>query len=207
MEAAEDSDGRPGRRSKVERLIEEYGLTGVGRELERDWTAEGERRRSLRELADDFNQELLWAVASDAGVTLESGDLSTTYRALVDEDASQSARNRVTRRLEREEIDVDELTDSFVSYQAIRTYLQNCRGAEYEPDDRDSRSKDAENVRRLVGRTEAVAQSKLDGHREAGRITLGSFEVTASVHAFCVECETRLPVERILEQGGCDCIE
>lgn len=54
----EESDTSRGRRNKVARLIEEYDLAGIGKEMEQLWTAE-EDRRSLRDLAIYFNQSSL----------------------------------------------------------------------------------------------------------------------------------------------------
>lgn len=43
-------------RTKVSRVIDEYDLDGFGDELERLWTATGDERKSLRELAETCNK-------------------------------------------------------------------------------------------------------------------------------------------------------
>lgn len=43
--------------TKVVRLLEQYDPEGMGRELERRWTADDpEQRWSLRDLADEFDR-------------------------------------------------------------------------------------------------------------------------------------------------------
>ncbi|PYZ02995.1 hypothetical protein C8039_11790 [Halogeometricum sp. wsp3] len=59
MSSDESETPRRGRRSKVQRLIDEYDLDGEGERLEDLWTANREERLSLRELAEIFNQRLL----------------------------------------------------------------------------------------------------------------------------------------------------
>jgi hypothetical protein len=78
------TDNRPS--SKVARLIAEYGLDGLGDELEARWTGDGVERTSLRDLADYFNERLLEQTLIDAGMNALESDVSTMYRNLTDED-------------------------------------------------------------------------------------------------------------------------
>jgi len=80
---ANDGNGS-GRRVKVARLIDEYDLEGVGDEVLRLWTAEGDERQSLRELADEFNRRLLRTALSDAGVQLVPDEVEGRYRVLAE---------------------------------------------------------------------------------------------------------------------------
>jgi len=132
MGSLNDASPGRGRRRKVARLIDEYNLQGIGEELERLWTADDDRR-SLRSLADLFNRRLLKISLEEAGVTSLDGEVENAYRLLDDDDVSGADRTRARRRLEREGVDVDTLQEDFVTYQAVRTYLKNYRGAEYNP--------------------------------------------------------------------------
>jgi hypothetical protein len=87
-----------GRRSKVARLINEYDLQGLGPELEQLWTAD-ENRRSLRELADYFNNRLLETAVEDADMQFLDGELKNSYRLLTDDEVSSADRMRIRRRL------------------------------------------------------------------------------------------------------------
>lgn len=200
----ESSATQPGARSKVARLIEEHGLEGLGAEMEARWTAE-EDRMSLRALAAYFNQEVLRTRLEAAGITMLDGELENIYRLLTDDDVSAAERTRVRRRLQRNGLDVDEVEDHFVTYQAIRTYLTEYRDAEYVRDDRDPIEREIENVERLRGRVETVTSGKLEQLRERGDLSLGSFRTVVDVKVVCEDCHSQYDVLDLLDRGGCDC--
>lgn len=192
-------------RTKVARLLDAHGLDSLGPELERLWTADGEERLSLRDLADRFNRRLLEASMFDAGMQPLSGEVENTYRLLTAEDVSEADRTRTERRLDREGIDVETLRSEFVTYQAIRTYLKEVRGAEHATDDRPRPVIEAENLQRLRGRTTAVTEGKLERLAAGDDLSLGEFRVFAELNVLCEDCGSRYEVEELLERGGCDC--
>lgn len=200
------SNGGSGRRSKVAALIEEYDLgESFGERLESLWTRT-EDRRSLRELADLFNKELLTATLDSAGVTTVDGEVENLYRLLTADDVSVGARTEARGRLEREGIDVDRLESNFVTYQAIRSYLKDHRDAEYEPSDRtDGRESAINNIKRLRARVGAVVEGTLERLLATDRITLGEFRVFVSIEVLCTDCGTQHRVVQLLQQRGCDC--
>lgn len=63
-----------GRRLKVQRLIDEYDLHGLGADLERRYSSEGGSRSSLRNLADHVNRELLRAGLQETEADLLPGE-------------------------------------------------------------------------------------------------------------------------------------
>lgn len=201
---ADVSSGR-GRNSKVARLISEYDLTGIGEELERKWTADGEDRRSLRTLADSFNRELLKEILETADVPAIDDEVANLYRLLTDDDVSEVDRTRLTRRLERQGVDVDDVTDEFVSYQAIRTYLKNHRDASFERSSASTAERARETIQRLQTRTTAVAETKVEQLVAADLVALGDFRVTTDVRVTCTDCRTSYGIDELLERGGCDC--
>ncbi|QLG29934.1 hypothetical protein HUG10_20235 (plasmid) [Halorarum halophilum] len=192
--------------TKVGRLINEYGLNGIGEELERRWTGEDSERDSLRTLADVFNRRVLERAMLDTGMDPLDGEVSNVYRLLTDEDVSRGVETEVTARLEQEGLDVDLLRKDFVTYQAIRTFLKDVRGASYESDSRSSVERAQSSFARLVGRTTAVVEQKLEQLQSAGRLTLGSFRVRTAVTVYCEDCETQYDVTTLLESGGCECL-
>jgi hypothetical protein len=203
MDSSSESSGR-GRRSKVVRLIEEYDLQGIGAELEQYWTAD-EDRRSLRELADYFNRHLLEAALDSAGVQHLDGEIENTYRLLADDDVSSADRTRVRRRLERDGVDVDELESDFVTYQAIRTYLKDHRGAEYTPDETDPLEREQTNIQQLRGRMAAVTEGKIEQLRDSDSLELGEFRILTEIQVVCEDCNTQFDAVDLLERGGCNC--
>lgn len=193
------------RRTKVERLLDEYGFETLGAELERRWTAAGDERMSLRDLADFFNQKLLEATVTDAGIRPLAGEVENTYRLLTADTVSETHRTRARRQLAREGVDLDAVQSDFVTYQAIRTYLKDVRGAEQPTDDRPRPAVEAESIQRLRGRTRQVTAGKLEQLAKGDHITLGEFRVFAELNVLCEECSTQYEVEQLLRRGGCDC--
>lgn len=199
--------GSQTRRMKVVRLIDRYGLTSIGAEMEQRWTTDGEDRMSLRGLADYFNQQLLAEAMSDAGIQPLSGEVENIYRLLTDDDVGGADQTRTRRRLEREGVDVDNIKRDFVSYQAVRTYLKDHRGAEHTPDDRPRTDIEAENLQRISGRVVAVTENTLEQLVNGDNLTLGDFRVFVDINGLCEDCGTRYEINELLERGGCDCAD
>ncbi|WP_254864732.1 rod-determining factor RdfA [Halovivax gelatinilyticus] len=195
--------------SKVGRLIETYGLSGLGEELAARWTAPADERSSLRELADVFNRRLLSAALEDAGVETIDGDVESVYRVLTD-DVSAGVRTETKRRLRREGVDVDELESAFVSHQAIHTYLRTYRDVAYEPDERSperQREIERDRIRRLRRRTEVVTEDAISRLAGSDRLSVGDSSVLVDVRVFCDDCGTDYTVDELLDLGGCACTE
>jgi hypothetical protein len=194
-------------RSKVARLIEQYGLAGVGDELEDRWTR-SENRSSLRDLAAYFNRELLRATLEATGRAPLDGEIDNLYRLLTDDDVTSGAHQQARSRLDRRGVDVDSLEAAFVSYQSIRTYLRSHRDAsppttDASPESR--RESKRTTVQQLASRLDTVATEALRELRDADSLALGRFDVTVSVRVHCRDCHTRLPVGELLSAGGCQC--
>jgi hypothetical protein len=198
-----DTDG--GRRNKVARLVDEYGLDGLGDELEARWTATGNEHTSLRDLAAEFNRRLVEVRLDEAGVRLSARELDAVVRSLTGDEVTGADRTQLRRRLEREGVDVDALDGDVVTYQAIRSYLRDHRGAEYERDDGDRAATATRTIERLRGRLVSVAESKLRGLRKNSTLTLGEFRVLVDVSVLCMDCDSRYGVAELLSSGGCDC--
>jgi hypothetical protein len=198
------TDGSPGRDSKVAALIDRYGLEGIGAELERRWTAPEERRDGLRALAEEFNRRLLREAMVEAGMDPLKGEAANAYRLLTDDAVTSGTRTETEQRLRREGVDVDRLRGEFVSYQAIRTYLTEVRGASYDRPEGDP-GEARGSLERLIGRTAAVVERRLDRFRAAGDIALGSFRVRTTVTVYCEDCDSQYRATELLGRGGCDC--
>jgi len=193
-------------RTKVGRLIAEYDLPAeFGTRLEASWTGEGTERRSLRDLADLFNRRLLESAMADADVSSVAGEVDNLYELLTGDDVSAGDRTEAENRLERAGIDVDGLRGDFVTYQAVRTYLQR-RGATYDqPTDEEQLRKDHERIRGLRSKTATITEDRLASLRNTDRLDLDEFRVFADVNVLCESCLTRYSIEELFEQGGCSC--
>ena len=192
-------------RYKVGRVIDSYGLSGLGDELASRWAGDGTERASLRELADDVNRRLLRAAMVDAGMDPLDGEVANAYRLLTDETVGEGERTRTRRRLEREGVDVAALRDAFVTYQAVRTYLVESQGVTHDDGDDASATDAAESIARLQNRTLAVAEERFERLRRAGEISSGDLQLVFTLRVYCEDCGSQYDVEEFLRAGGCEC--
>ena len=193
--------------TKVRRVIDAYSLEGVGEELAARWTGDGYERESLRSLADRFNKRVLAASMESAGLSPLDGEVDNTYRLLTDDDVSAGMRTQARRRLEREGVDPEPLTDDFVSHQAIHTYLTTDREVDPpgEPSTADRLDDDRETIQRLQGRLEAVSEDTIDRLDSADGLSIGAFSVLVDVQVVCEDCGGQYEIGELLAAGGCQC--
>jgi hypothetical protein len=192
-----------GRRTKVARVIDEYGLTGIGEQLEVAWTGETGERTSLRDLADEFNEAVLESALQDVGSTPMEFEVSGTYEAIFD--GSEADGTRARRRLEREGVDVDVLESDFVSHQAVHTYLKRDRDASLPDDDGNRRERKLESIEKLQGRLTAVTESALSSLVAAEELDHDDYDVLVDVRTVCPECGADRPISDLLRRGRCTC--
>ncbi len=92
-----------------------------------------------------------------------------------------------------------------MTYQAIRSYLKDHRGAEYTPSEADPLEREATNIQQLRGRTVAVTERKLEQLRDSDQLVLDEFRTLVNIQIICEGCNTQLDVFELLEGGGCEC--
>ncbi len=197
----DDTPSSSGRQTKVARLLDSYGLDGTGAELARSWRGEGEPKRSLRELADYLNCELLTAALRDAEVRPLDGEVENFYRLLTG-DASSGQQTAAEAKLERYGVDVDQLRADFVSHQAVHTYLQR-QGVEPPTENADA-SDSVDTIQRTKGRLEAITKRALSD-RVSGDDSASRFDVFVSVDVYCEACNSQYEATELLDGGGCNC--
>jgi len=202
-----DTAGRTneGGRSKIDRVREKYGLSGLDRELEARFTRR-EDRYSLRQLATYLDRRVLGSAMEEAGMNPLAGECENLYRLLTDEEVSEGMRVQARKRLEQEGVDVDAVLDDFVSYQTVNRHLKRL-GVEHRADEEenDRRRKRPQRIYALQNRTAAVTQRTLEEARSAGDLFLGDVDVFVDITAACEDCGTHLPVRDLFERGGCRC--
>jgi hypothetical protein len=190
---------------KVAQIAEEFGLQDIEDEMAEYWTTD-EDSMSLRELATLFNRRVLAAATEQAGMDPLDGEIENIYRLLTDDDVSSGVRTETRKRLDRNGIDVDRLESSFVTYQAVRTYLKEGRDLEYEQDDDGDRIESiAASVNRLQNRTAAVTEEKISQLRRNADLSLGEYRVLLDLRVFCEDCGMQYEFGDLLEEGGCRC--
>ena len=191
--------------TKVARLITQHGFGELGAELERRWVGQDSERDSLRTLADVFNQRLLEHAMNDAGINSLNGEVENIYELLTDDSVTSGTRTETVTRLRQHGIDVDRLTSDFVTYQAIRTYLMEVRGVKHTRNKTDPIESATSSFDRLMGRTTAVVERKLQSLASSETLILGSFRVRTTVSVYCEDCENQYDVTTLLTREGCDC--
>lgn len=185
--------------SKVNRVIEEYDMEGFGDELVERWTKGDE---SLRTLADEFNERVLAEALERAGLNPINGEVENTYRLLTGDEVSAGMRTEARRALERDDVDVDQLTRDFVSHQAIHTYLTKYRGVSKERnvDTRSQLEKNRDTIQQLKGRTRAVTTNIIENLRDTGRLDVGEFDVMVDVRVIDTDSGETLDVADLFER-------
>jgi len=192
-----------GRRTKVARVIEEYGLENMGTKIEAAWVGENGERTSLRSLADEFNQVVLEEALRDADISPMNFEVTGTYEAL--KNGSGSERTRAERRLEREGINPDNLTNSFVSHQTIHTYLKKDRKASLPENENDPVDERIQAIDKLQGRVTAVAESAISSLESSDHLNHGEYDVLVDVRTVCPDCGSDYSIRELLRNGGCQC--
>lgn len=203
MTTSADANSEP--RYKVGKVIDQYSLTGMGDELEARWTGDLPDSYSLRELAEYFNKEVLRVVLAGTDHQQFSGGIAHIYRLLTDDDVSSGDRTRIRNALERDGIDIEALTQDFVTHQAIHTYLTKGRNVQKEEETRDRVANTRGTINRLRSRLIAVSETTLTQLRESGKITLGDFDVLVDISVHCTDCETHRNLFELLTDRGCEC--
>ncbi|MFB6140790.1 MAG: rod-determining factor RdfA [Halosimplex sp.] len=195
-------------RSKVAGLIDRYDLAGLGDDLEARWTAEGDDRMSLRELAEYVNESLVAAALRTADAQPVEGVAANYYRLLTSDDVSSGTRIEVENELESRGVDTDQLQSDFVSRQAVHTYLTSDRDASYEssgPSESDRADERLQTIQRLKNRLGAVADRALSELDKGGYLSVGDPRVTVLVTVQCRDCDTQYAFSDLVNDNGCDC--
>jgi predicted transcriptional regulator len=193
--------------SKVARLINRYGFgEELGERLEELWTADGNKQESLRSLADRFNRRLLESAINEEGMSVVEGEVDNLYRLLTNDGVSSGNRTEARRRLKQNGVDIEQLEQDFVTYQAIRSYLKEYRGATYERNSSTTRvEKIVETIQRLKSRTRSVADNSLDQRKKSGKISIGEHRLFVEITVLCEDCNTQYGLVELLKNGSCDC--
>lgn len=193
--------GKP--RSKVARVIELYGLDEIGDELERRWLATDDNGMSLRELADYFNQAVLETAIERSELSVLDVDVDRLYAQLTDDDVSGGVRTRVERRLERNGIDVESMTDDFVTHQTIHTYLREYRDVEQpDPTPEQRRESATERIQKLQDRSAAVTKDAIEALQRAELVPEGDVDVVVDVQVIYTDSGEQFDVFELIENDS-----
>lgn len=208
---------KPGQ--KVARVIDDYELNGLDETLVDLWTRDDSSRKSIRELADLVNAEIVSAVVGSElqGMTPmeyppDQIAIRLAARSSTDsrfEDVPQGEINEVTNWMESEGIDVAALTDDFVTFGVVYDYLKNYHDAEASEKYRKSSSPEELKTKvtnRLEGlkkQVETVTKESNRSLENAGVLEEIERTVTVDIRITCVNCGREYPAVEFVEADGC----
>lgn len=186
---------------KVGRNIQRYELEGLNDELR-------ERREgadaSLRALADHVNERILSVAMNRASVNVV-GDAASVYEVLTGEDVDPGRRADVRDQLLFAEVDLETVTDDFVSHQTIKTHLTDCLDIDTSRTGVESLSEAREVIEWARSRDEEIIEKTLARLRRIDELETGDLDVTHSISVHCEDCGAVYRMEELLDGGHCKC--
>lgn len=194
--------------TKVERVIDQYELAGLGEELEARWLGESRTKQSLRDLEAYLNKRLLESAIIDSEQPLVDGEIDNLYRLLTNEETSRAARTEAESKLDRLGVDVDQVRRDFVSHQSVHSYLTEVRGVSHSADDKPSQTviqNRQDTIQRVQNRLVVLAEQTLDSLEKADHLELGAVDVMANLTVYCNDCDSSYTFSEILNESGCSC--
>jgi len=190
--------------NKIDQTINKYNLQGMGAELENRWLGVDREQESTRDLADFFNKAVLKEAIDESEAFTLSKNVDKLYQTLTGEAETDST--LVRSRLEQSGIDVEEVTNDFVSHQTVYRYLKDIREAEQPDQSPEERKQNAiETIQRLRGRTTTVTERTINSLKKADAIAVGEFSILNDLQVLCESCGRSYDVATFLEHGGCEC--
>lgn len=111
---------------KVGTLIEKYEMGEMNRELADEWGGKQDNSPSIRVLTERFNRRILRTEMTAAGMDLIEGRVKNFYRLLTDEEVLDAMALQARTSLEEEGVEIDILTNRFVSHQTMYRHLRDC---------------------------------------------------------------------------------
>lgn len=160
---------------------------------------------SLRDLETYYNEAVLRSAMASAGMDTLDGEAANLYRLLTADEVSPGQRVDAEARLDRNGLDPSEVTGDFVSYQTVRTHLNECLDVDTGRNTRLTVDEARDTVLKLLSRTESVAERTVERLTESGTVTVEAPSVTVSLRVACSECGDERAFTRLLERGGCSC--
>ncbi|PNW65518.1 UNVERIFIED_CONTAM: hypothetical protein BEN50_22595 [Euhalothece sp. KZN 001] len=205
MSARGPDSERKRSRTKIDRVVERYGLRRIPEQLRDLWLGTGDEQRSTRELADWFNRQVLGAAIADLPAVTISGDVDQIYTQLQGEDSAD--RRLIRDRLIQRGVDIDEVEANFISHQTVYRYLTEELGVQQPtPSPEEQAERAVETVGRLRGRTSAVARQSVETLISTDQAQIGPFSVITDVQVICEQCGRSFDLPTLTETGGCGCL-
>ncbi|SIS13290.1 rod-determining factor RdfA [Natronorubrum thiooxidans] len=186
---------------KIDRISQKWDLESLDeRLLERR-----EAGDSLRDLETYYNQQVLEAAMTAAGMEPLEGEVENLYQLLTGDNVGAGTKVEAQSRLKRNDVDPETITSDFVSYQTVRTHLNDCLNVETKRDTGIDETGAKNIVFKLLSRTESITKRTIERLRSSDRLAIGEPEVTLSLRVACKDCGEEYTFTRLVERGRCSC--
>ena len=183
-------------------MEDKYGLVNLDDRLQR---RREEEESSLRELEEYVNKQILRSAMRDNGMSTLDVEVTSYYELLTDDNVNDISYKETRRELENNGVDVDRLVSNFVSYQTVRTHLNECldisTSKEYTPDI----AKDRDRFIGLKQRVEDVVERALNRLHKHDALHIPEPEVNTSIRVRCGKCGDVYDVFQFLDEEACSC--
>ncbi|WP_181684845.1 rod-determining factor RdfA [Halorhabdus salina] len=194
---------------KVGRVAERYDLIA----LDADVQDRHDAGASLRELATVVNKQMLRTAVERAG-----GDASTLVSseqgvdALFDvlnggEETTETERVRVKTRLEQAGVDIETVTDDWISHATIKNHLNDCLSVDTSREPSITESDAINTVEWARARSENVVAETIQRLQNAGLLEIDAPATSVTVRITCEDCGRSYSVRDLLDAEGCACMD
>jgi hypothetical protein len=118
---------------------------------------------------------------------------------------SAGRRTEIRERLARAGVDVEALTDDFVSYVSVRTHIRDCLDEETGSEQSISTADARGTIEWARSRSEGVIERTIERLARSDAIAAGDVDATHVVRVSCSTCGELYQLDEFLDRGGCDC--
>lgn len=192
-----------GPKKKIIRVSERYGLDEIGEKMAEMWTNPNQdERKTLTELRDYFNRNVLEKAMKKNGMEPVPGEIEYAYEYLFDDDTPHSDKMDVKNRLESNGVDVAQVVDDFInSPQTIHNFLRDVHQAELErsKDDRSPKQKARDHLKSLNRRYEAIVSDMVDDMVNKDDLEDADYDITLEWYITNTETGEEKLISDILE--------
>lgn len=192
---------------KVGRVADRYDLANIDGDLPSRYADDA----SLRDLEALVNKRILRTAIerADGGTSTLAGSdrgVDALYEVLrTDKNASPAERARVRTRLEQAGIDVDAVTDDWVSHATVRTHLNDCLAMDTSREASLTPEEAISTVEWTRSRSERIVSETVQRLRTADVAEVTEPTVSVSVRITCEVCGRSYTIQDLLDEGGCAC--
>jgi len=186
---------------KVGEVGDRFGLDGLGAFIHHRYVEENE---SLREVARAVNVRIIDTVLDNADDEV-IGTPEMIYSTLVNDDVDAREEARVRDLLAYKGVNVDALTEAFVSHMTVKTHLNECRRVDTSNQGATDTGEIIRVMDEQVDRSETVIINAIERLIRVGKMGIGDYEVTVTTRVHCHQCARTYSAREIFQNGGCQC--